>query len=104
LEAESVFFGLGAPSIVMAEEEPKLVYSEHCGHYLVDGESLEVLIYKGDDEQGWTLEVVNQHGTSTVWDDPFISDGLAWRAFTQAAEEEGVKEFFAEDEPFGRLH
>jgi hypothetical protein len=37
------------------------------------GVSLDVQIYRGPQE-GWSLEVVNQAGTSTVWDDRFDSD------------------------------
>jgi len=50
------------------------------------------------------LEVVNQHGTSTVWDDPFLTDGLAWQEFPETLEREGLREFFGKDESFGRLH
>ncbi|NLN58776.1 MAG: hypothetical protein GX151_12840, partial [Gammaproteobacteria bacterium] len=35
-----------------------------------DNEQIEVLIYRLPDSD-WTLEVVNQNGTSTVWDETF---------------------------------
>ncbi len=38
-----------------------------------DNEQIEVLIYRLPDSD-WTLEVVNQNGTSTVWDETFPSD------------------------------
>ena len=37
-----------------------------------DNEQIEVLIYRLPDSD-WTLEVVNQNGTSTVWDETFPS-------------------------------
>lgn len=38
-----------------------------------DNEQIEVLIYRLPDSD-WTLEVVNQNDTSTVWDETFPSD------------------------------
>ncbi|MDH1698664.1 hypothetical protein N5I05_08940 [Acinetobacter johnsonii] len=38
-----------------------------------DNEQVEILIYRLPDSN-WTLEVVNQNGTSTVWDETFPSD------------------------------
>ena len=35
-----------------------------------DNEQVEILIYRLPDSN-WTLEVVNQNGTSTVWDETF---------------------------------
>ena len=35
-----------------------------------DGETVQVEIYD-DGEGGWLLEVVDEFGNSTVWDDPF---------------------------------
>ncbi|MDU8943488.1 hypothetical protein RXV90_08795 [Rhodophyticola sp. MJ-SS7] len=87
----------------MAEEEPELTYSDHCGSYLVDGERVEVLIYKLESDAGWVLEVVNGNGTSTVWDQPFISDGMAWREFAKTVEDEGIRAFWDEEDPRGRL-
>lgn len=38
-----------------------------------DGQTVQVDIYRGGDD-GWILEVVDESGTSTVWDDPFPTD------------------------------
>lgn len=38
-----------------------------------DNEQIEILIYRLPDSD-WTLEVVSQSGTSTVWDETFLSD------------------------------
>ena len=38
-----------------------------------DNEQIDVLTYRLPDSD-WTLEVVNQNGTSTVWDETFPSD------------------------------
>jgi hypothetical protein len=86
------------------DDEPEIIYSDHSGDYLVEGERLEVLIYKTDRNPEWVLEVVNANGTSIVWDDPFIADGVAWRLFLRTVEEEGIKAFLDEDDPRSTLH
>lgn len=43
----------------------------------MDGHFLTVEIYKTNIDPGWILEVANEVDTSTVFDDPFIADGLA---------------------------
>jgi uncharacterized protein len=43
------------------------------------GTSVDVHIYRGGDDggDGWILEIIDASGTSTVWDDPFPTDGAA---------------------------
>lgn len=81
----------------MAPEDPELVYSTRSGTYAVDGVVLEVNIVQIEGQAGWTLEVVNEAGTSTTWDALFLTDRLAWNAFERCVEEEGVAAFL--DEP-----
>jgi uncharacterized protein len=88
----------------MTDDDPEIIFSERSGHYLVDGVRLEVSIYKTDRDPEWVLEVINSNGTSIVWDDPFEDDGLAWKAFEQAVEEEGVRVFLDEGDPRATLH
>ncbi|MDP2761166.1 MAG: hypothetical protein Q8O64_12335 [Sideroxyarcus sp.] len=38
-----------------------------------DGKTVQIDIYEGS-EGGWLLEVIDEHGNSNVWDDPFQSD------------------------------
>ena len=40
-----------------------------------------------------TLEVVNERGTSIVWDDPFASDRDADAAFRDTLAREGIEAF-----------
>lgn len=35
-----------------------------------DGKTVQVEIYRGDGE-GWILEIIDEFGNSTVWDEPF---------------------------------
>ena len=73
-----------------------------------DNEQIEVLIYRLPDSD-WTLEVVNQNGTSTVWDETFPSDQEALsvaldgikaaggiQAFSEVSDLEANKNIFPE--------
>lgn len=59
------------------------------------GISVEVLIYRGEKEAGWILEVVDHLGGSTVWDDPFPTDKEALAEALATIEAEGIGSFAA---------
>ena len=42
------------------------------------------------------LEVVNERGSSIVWDDLFDTDGAAYEAFGAAVAQEGMRMFLDE--------
>lgn len=86
------------------EDKPDIIYSEYSGDYEIDKERLRVLIHKTDRDLAWTLEVVNSNGTSIVWEDPFVSDGVAFRVFMLTTEEEGIRAFLDEDDPRQTIH
>jgi uncharacterized protein len=75
------------------ERDPNIVTSGLSGTVTEQGITVEVHIIRLEDELGWTLEVVNHSGTSTVWDDPFATDDAAWTAFRRTVEEEGMRAF-----------
>ena len=73
-----------------------------------DNEQIEILIYQLPDSD-WTLEVVSQSGTSTVWDETFLSDQEALsfaldeikaaggiQAFSEVSDLEANKNIFPE--------
>lgn len=78
--------------------EPEIIFSDLSCGLEVDGHWLEVEIYCSDQDPGWILEVINEFGTSTVADDPFIADGLAWRQFEAWVKEEGLVAFMSDDD------
>jgi len=82
----------------------ELIISDRSGSFLVEGVHVEVNICTLDPAEGWTLEVVNHHGTSTVWEDVFAIEEDAWEAFVGAVNIEGVEAFFVEGEPLDRLN
>jgi uncharacterized protein len=54
-----------------------------------DGKTVRVEIYEAG-EGGWLLEVVDDYGNSTVWDDPFATDQGALDEVLKAVNEEGI--------------
>lgn len=79
------------------ENEPELIMSPLCQSVTVDGYTVEVHIY-GSGKDDWILEVVDETGASTVWDDPFPTDALAFAEFQRTVEAEGIRSF-EEDKP-----
>ena len=73
-------------------ENIELIYSPLQQTYSADGHTLSIQIYRSRDSL-WILEVVDEHGTSTVWDDPFETDKAALEAAFLAIEEEGIQCF-----------
>jgi hypothetical protein len=55
--------------------------------------TLRILIYRGRGDPGWLLEVEDQRGGSTVWEEPFESDQAAQEAALLAIEEDGIESF-----------
>ena len=50
------------------------------------------------------MEVVNEHGTSTVWNELFETDDAAFAEFRRTVDEEGMREFVDDNNvvPFKR--
>lgn len=75
------------------ERDPNIITSGSSGTVTEQDITVEVHIIRLEDEPGWTLELVNHSGTSTVWDDPFATDDAAWAAFRHLVKEEGMRAF-----------
>jgi len=58
-----------------------------------DGVTVSICIYRGIAENGWILEVVDQEGGSTVWDDRFPTDKAALDEALRTIENEGIASF-----------
>jgi len=78
----------------MIEDDPEIENSPLCEIITRDGITVRVEIYRlaGSDE-GWSLEVVDREGGSTVWDGTFSSDKDAYAEFHQTLEAEGIRTF-----------
>lgn len=73
--------------------EPELIQSPLSQAITRDGHTPQVDIYRLEEETDWLLEVVNEEGTSHVWDDHFATDQAALDAVHEAVDEEGVAAF-----------
>ncbi len=75
---------------IQVSNEPELIMSPLCQTLKVEGHSLQVDIYR-DESSKWILEVVDVSGTSTVWDEQFETDQLAFEELFRTIREEGVR-------------
>ena len=62
---------------LIMNEDPEIEYSEWCQKISSGGKTLSVDIYRIKGTVGWSLEIVDEFGNSTVWDDLFESDAAA---------------------------
>lgn len=64
-----------------------------------DGYLFEIKIYRLEGDATWTLEVVDEDGTSHIWDDQFTTDFSALVEAQKAIRKEGPRAFMYGDEP-----
>ena len=79
------------------DRDPNIVESSLSRSLTVHGVTVEVRIYRLETDPQWALEVVNDAGTSTVWDTQFDTDDEAFVAFQLVVEEEGIETFLDSD-------
>jgi hypothetical protein len=88
---------------MLEDDDPEIEYSPFCGELTRDGVTVRVEIYRlAGAAEGWSLEVIDQEGASTVWDDLFATDQEAYAEFYRTLEKEGIRSF--SDRPSGRPH
>ncbi|GKT25211.1 UPF0149 family protein [Acidovorax sp. SUPP3334] len=73
-------------------DEIELIHSPLTQTYRADGHTLHIQIYRSSDSP-WVLEVEDELGTSTVWEDPFETDKAALETALLAIESEGIRKF-----------
>jgi len=71
------------------EEDFEIEMSPLCQELTDSGKSVKVDIYRGD-TGGWILEVVDEFGNSTVWDDEFDTDAAALDEAKATIRDEGI--------------
>lgn len=76
-------------------DDVELVRSPLSATVSRDGIAVRIAIYRGSSEPGWSLEVEDAEGGSTVWDELFETDQAAFDAAMQVIEEEGIGSFAA---------
>jgi hypothetical protein len=76
------------------DHDPEIEYSPLCQEVAQDGLTVRVQIHRlKTGSGGWSLEVVDDENTSTVWDDLFATDHEALAEFSQTLEDEGIQSF-----------
>lgn len=75
------------------DNEPNLVTSSKSRRVMIDSHAFSVEIYKSEGDLEWILEVVDETGTSHIWDDKFSSDKEAFAVAVADIEEHGALEF-----------
>jgi uncharacterized protein len=73
----------------MIEDDHSPIHSPLAQSVTRDGKTVQVDIYE-DGEGGWLLEVVDEHGNSTVWNDPFPNDRDALDEALRTIDVEGI--------------
>ncbi|KRE05044.1 hypothetical protein ASE63_25105 [Bosea sp. Root381] len=72
--------------------------------YTEDEITVRVEFYKLEGVEGWTLEVVEQEGHSTIWQEPFAMDTDAKVAFVDAVDVVGLGGIVEPDEGTATVH
>ena len=74
-------------------EDPEIEISDLSQVIKSGGKDLSVEIYRIKGTSGWSLEIVDEVGNSTVWDDAFSSDTAAITEAKKAILEETAGAF-----------
>ena len=61
-------------------------------------EAIEIEIYRLEDGDGWTLELIDAEGGSIVWEEQFATDIAAFAEFTERLEELGLERLIEPNE------
>ena len=78
---------------MMPGPEPELIESPLKWSIERNGRRIAVNIVRLASERGWSIEVVNDHNTSIVWDEQFDTDRDADAAFRAALMHDGFEAF-----------
>ena len=84
------------------DDEYKIINSPLSRTITRDGMTVDVQIYRGENDPVWILEVIDQEGGSTVWDETFQTEQDALNEVFQTIASEGIGCFLVE--PIQKLH
>ena len=77
--------------------DPEIVMSPLCREISGDGTRIQIDIYRGEDDPGWILEVIDEENASTVWNEPFDTDREALDTVMEVIELDGIRSFLESD-------
>jgi hypothetical protein len=83
--------------MIMIDEDPEIEESPLSGTVTREGVTVRVEIYRlVEGDEGWSLEVIDHEGASTVWEDRFATDKEAYAEFYRTLETDGIRSFLGE--------
>jgi hypothetical protein len=82
-------------------EDPEIEISKQSQIISSGGKNLSVEIYRIKGTSDWSLEIVDENGNSTVWDDLFASDKEAITEAKKAILEETTEAFIGPEDGKG---
>lgn len=83
----------------MTDEEQIYELSELSGQFVEDDVTVELRIYRpAGTNLDWTLEVIDEQGFATTWEEPFPTDRDAFEEFIATVQRDGI-EAFTEEPP-----
>jgi hypothetical protein len=87
----------------MTESEQQYEFSEFSGEFVDDDVTVILRIYRpAGTNLDWMLEVFDEEGNTTVWDDTFDTDRDAFEEFLATVQRDGIRSFL--EEPVQKLH
>ncbi len=84
------------------DDEYKIITSSLSRTITRDGMTIDVQIYRGENDPVWILEVVDHAGGSTVWAATFVTEQDALNEVFQTIASEGIGCFVVD--PIQKLH
>lgn len=75
------------------EDDYVIIASPLSGELRRDGITVDVQIYRGQEDETWVLEVVDSENASHLWDDQFPTDQAAMDELIRTILSEGMKQF-----------
>jgi|GEM_PF-4535368 len=77
----------------LEEDDYKVILSPLSKTYSEGTKSVEVEIYKGEEEEGWILEILDGLGNSMIADEMFKTAQEAWDQFMEDIKKDGIDSF-----------
>jgi uncharacterized protein len=84
-----LFLSSSIANLKMTDNAPSPIHSPLSQSITREGQTVQVEIFENG-EGGWLLEVVDDYGNSTVWDDPFPTDTEALDEAVRTIDDEGI--------------
>ena len=87
----------------MENNSPETEFSSLSQHLRSNGKTVKVEICRGDDG-GWNLAIIDEFGTSTIWDEEFDTEAAALKEAKATIRDEGIDSLICTDPWVLRSH